>query len=560
MLLSALVLVVSIGELPVSASPPQPATNQSVSVTVVAEEDGSGIPIGGVPITVMFVTRDSLTAAFKGTTLPDGRLEVPSLAAGRYFVRASSSELLDAPSSGFAQPQRSVTLKPGAHEVIAFRFRRPAVIRGQVLTPTGKPVPGATVEVVTAKSELRGRRVVEAGAGSSTDAEGRFRIERLAPGQYLVRARLPAPVDAPMNFVYAPRATTSRQATPVRLEAGAEVAIGITAVEVRAVAVGGRVVNASGDPVQNATITLTSLEEPAIPAVYFGAKGPHVSAGISPLESVRTDRSGRFVIRGVRQGLYALQAVVRRTGSPAPGVAAGVAEVDVRVRPIDSLTINLLPCARMTGRFLFNGLETPEPERSVVEMQPDGEDAHLRQGLAATASRVADGTFVIDGLLGRHRLTVRSSGNWFTAAAALENGTDIATGSIDFEPGRHYGNVRVWLSDKTAQIEGLLPEDWSADPHSVIVAFPEDMSLWQDPRYIQLGGVVAQSRRFSMKRIRPGHMYLIAALSSGDLQDPGAGSQEFLEALKELWPRATRIFIGEGATFEVTLPPLRRDR
>ena len=97
------------------------------------------------------------------------------------------------------------------------------------------------------KSEFRGRPVVEAGPGSSTDAEGRFRIEKLVPGRYLVRARLPASVDAPLNFVYVPRTTTSSQATPVTLEAGADVAIGITALAVPAVAVGGRVVDADGN-------------------------------------------------------------------------------------------------------------------------------------------------------------------------------------------------------------------------------------------------------------------------------------------------------------------------
>jgi hypothetical protein len=562
MILSVLALGVLIGQLPVRASLSQPTTDQSASVTISAEEDGSGVPIGGIPIIITFVSRDSRTVASKGTTLPDGTMEVSGLAPGRYFVAASSPELLDAPSPGIGGLQRSVNLKPGAHEVIAFRFRRPAVIRGQVLSPTGRPVPGATVEVVTTKSEFRGRRVVEAGLGSSTDAEGRFRIEKLVPGRYLVRARLPASVDAPLNFVYVPRTTTSSQATLVMLEAGADVAIVITARTVPAVAVGGRVVNADGDPVQNAIITLASLEEPAIPAVYFGPEGPHVSAGVKPLESVRTDGSGRFVVPGVRQGLYALQAVVRGTGLLTPVVAAGVTEVDVQTSTIDSLTIKLLPCARITGRFLFNGLETPDPERSVVEMRPDGEDAHLRQGLAATTTnRLADGTFVIDGLLGRHRLTVRSSGYWFTAAATLENGTDIANGPIDFEPGRIYGNVRVWLSDKTAEIEGLMPEGWSADSHSTIMVFPEDMSLWQDNRrYIQAGEVAPQTRRFSVKQIPPGHMYLVAVLSFVDPRDPGAGSKDFMEDLKELWPRATRIFIGEAGKFEVTLPPLPRDR
>jgi hypothetical protein len=178
-----------------------------------------------------------------------------------------------------------------------------------------------------------------------------------------------------------------------------------------------------------------------------------------------------------------------------------------------------------------------------------------------TTNRLADATFVVDGLLGRHRLTVHSSGYWFTAAATLENGTDIANGPIDFEPGRIYSNVRVWLSDKTAEIEGLMPEGWSADSHSTIMVFPEDMSLWQDNRrYIQAGEVAPQTRRFSVKQIPPGHMYLVAVLSFVDPQDPRAGSKDFMEDLKELWPRATRIFIGEAGKFEVTLPPLPRDR
>ncbi len=335
MILSVLALSVLLGQLPISASLSQPATVQSASITVTAEEDASGGPIAGVAITVTSASSDSRRLTFKGTTFADGKAEFPGLPPGRYFVTASTSELLAAPSRGFGDSLRSIGVKPGAQEVVAFSFRRPAVIRGQVLTPAGTPVPGATVEVVRTRSEFRGRPVVEAGSGSFTDTEGRFRIERLIPGQYLVRARLPASVGAPLNFVYVPHTTTSSQATPVNLHAGADVTIRITALAVPAVAVGGRVVDADGAPVQNATITLTSLNEEPIPPVYFGPAGPHVSAGISPLESVRTDRSGRFVARGVREGLYALQAVVRGTGVRTPVVAAGVAEVEVGTSTID---------------------------------------------------------------------------------------------------------------------------------------------------------------------------------------------------------------------------------
>ena len=545
-----------------SATPTAQAPSDALaSVSVVAQDAVSGAALEGVVITV--ATAQPPARAFKASTFANGTVQFIGLIPGRYDVVASAPDMLPGGSGpAIGELRRPVTLKAGENPVVLFTFRKPAAIRGQVLSPEGKPVRGATVEVVMTKSQFRGRPVVGAGAGSSTDAEGRFRIEKLVPGRYMVRARLPAPDDAPLNFVYLPGTTAVSDATPVVLESGDDVTIGITALGVPAVPVGGRVVDADGDPVQDATITLTSLDEETAPAAYFGPGGLHRPAAINTPESVRTDRSGRFVVRGVRQGLYALQAVILGTGLGTPVVAAGVAEVDVRTSRIDSLTIKLLPCARITGRFLFNGLETPDPDRSVVEMRPDGEDAHLRKGLAAvTTNWLADGTFVIDGLLGRHRLTVRSSGNWFTQSAALENGTDILNGPVNLEPGKTYGNVRIWLSDETAEIEGLMPEGWSVDSHSMIMAFPEDMSLWQDRgRYIQSGTLSGQTRRFSVKRIPPGHMYLVALYTFVDPPDPQAGSKDFIETLNELWPRATRIFIGEAGKFEVTLPALSRDR
>ena len=211
-----------------------------------------------------------------------------------------------------------------------------------------------------------------------------------------------------------------------------------------------------------------------------------------------------------------------------PVVAAGVAEVEVGISAIDSLTIKLLPCARITVGFS----QRARSARSGAIRRRDApmeRIAHLRKGLAATTNWRADGTFGIDGLLGRHRLTVRSSGNWFTVSATLENGTDIANGPIDFEPGRTYGGVRVRLSDETAEIEGLMPEGWNASSHSMVIVFPEDGSLWQDNRrYIQTGNVAPLTRRFSVKRLPPGHVYLVAFPPSRPTHSR-AGSTEFPE-------------------------------
>ena len=132
-------------------------------------------PSMALPSRSRFASPDSLKVASKGTTFADGTMQFPGLAPGRYFVTASSADLLGALSPGIGDPQRSVNLKPGAREVIAFTFRRPGVIRGQVLTPTGRPVPGAIVEIVMTKSEFRGRPV-------SKRALDRPRMPRVASG------------------------------------------------------------------------------------------------------------------------------------------------------------------------------------------------------------------------------------------------------------------------------------------------------------------------------------------------------------------------------------------
>ena len=71
-------------------------------------------------------------------------------------------------------------------------------------------------------------------------------------------------------------------------------------------------------------------------------------------------------------------------------------------------------------------------------MQPEGEDAILRNGLASWSGWRADGTFEVAGILGLNRLTHGSSGGWFVERATLEDGTDIANAPFAFEPGKVY--------------------------------------------------------------------------------------------------------------------------
>ena len=203
------------------------------------------------------------------------------------------------------------------------------------------------------------------------------------PGRYLVRARLPASVDAPVNFVYAPGTTTSTQATAVTLEAGADVVIGITAIAVPAVAVRGRVVDAGGEPVQNATVILTSVDEnPDSGRLRRSAVAVCLSR--RPIFLERPDgRVGPF------RRLGSSRRPLRSSGG---GSRSGIAHAGRRSRcrrgrgrhQDHRFTDHQAPALRTNDRSV--SLQRARNARSGpvrAEMRPDGEDAHLRKGLAA---------------------------------------------------------------------------------------------------------------------------------------------------------------------------------
>jgi protocatechuate 3,4-dioxygenase beta subunit len=80
---------------------------------------------------------------------------------------------------------------PGSQGVV-LRLEKGGTIRGKVLDPEGKPLPGATVWARGAKSR-------EEQARGATDAEGAFSLEGLAPGSYRLYASADAGNLAPVE-------------------------------------------------------------------------------------------------------------------------------------------------------------------------------------------------------------------------------------------------------------------------------------------------------------------------------------------------------------------------
>lgn len=157
---------------------------------------------------------------------------------------------------------------------------------------------------------------------ATSDASGRFVFNEFKPGQDFVRAMPPAPPGPLLNFVYAPGSATLRDALPLQLDGG-EARVGLTLRRAPAVPVSGHVVHVDGQPAANITITLSALDRTAKTLSV-----PTVGPGSELAYAARTAGYGDFSIPSVLEGLYALQAVVRRDGNSAIS-AASVMEIAV---------------------------------------------------------------------------------------------------------------------------------------------------------------------------------------------------------------------------------------
>jgi Carboxypeptidase regulatory-like domain len=541
MRVAALTIVLALGTSSAQSPAPQPAKG---SIRVIVREGDSGLPVEGAEVTVERSGGGGPTAVTNVT----GTAEIPDLAAGSYRIRVTYKSEIDA-TVKVAQltsfDMRQTVVKPGATSTVEITIRRPATLRGQVLTPEGRPVVSAPIAALLVVRTFRGEPVLGTGppngVQATTDAEGRFVVVGLRPGRYFVRVSLPAVNGMPLNYVYAPGVTSVSSAMPFTIDSGDDVSIGISAVAAPTVDLEGRVIDQRGGPIGGTQIKLRALDQVIIE---------------SPNMAITSDRDGHFVLKAVRIGTYALQATRPASGNES-ATLVGATELHVEEKAVGPLEVKVVPGALITGQMLFNGVEQLDPGRTEIRVRAEGDDADLRQRLSPAPEWHADGSFAISGVVGRHRLELQSNTNWFIERAYLEDGTDVAESAFDFEPGRIYRRVRVLLSDETAEITGQLPRGWAISPF-MIVAFPEDAALWSDPRYMKVVTGSGPQTQLTIKGVPPGRNYLVAIWVLPERRDGPVYVDKPAEFLGGLVPAATRVFVDGPGKFTVNLPDPRR--
>ncbi|HWB30506.1 MAG TPA: carboxypeptidase regulatory-like domain-containing protein [Vicinamibacterales bacterium] len=524
-----------------------------------------------------FVLRDIDSGRYLLTASVGGNGFSPS----GLFVSGSGQQIGAYLNGGYGQrrpggPLTTIEIADGqAIADAAIRLWKGAAIEGTVVDEAGEPFVG--LFVAAARRDRDGR--LSNGPSTHTDDRGWYRLGALLPGEYLVvvpqkqnvfpaaavasvalaprgspAARpfgdttaqaqpsnglrvgsmivsagtspdttnmIPPHVDGDVVRVYRttfhPSATTSRRATPVRVEAGeTRRSVDIRLEPQPVVPVSGTVVDASG-PVPNFGVRLMPAD---------------ADDGSSVLEAATTatDARGAFVFPLVPAGSYTLRA---ERSLPAPGAmntggrpsdlsgASAMQPIAVGSTPVTNVALVIRPGANVRGRAEFTGAaDRPvgglRTTMTLVPTPPVYRSPGTLHGSVVNGQGQVSFSTVVPG---RYLITANSTPPW-TLVSVMAGGRDLTDRTFDLDS--DIDDLVVTFIDAPAAISGSVrvPSGTAADAMSVVL-FPSDRARWRDAsaatRSFQATRV-STSGAFNIPAVIPGS-YVIAAIHEEDAVD-----------------------------------------
>jgi len=284
-----------------------------------------------------------------------GHFRLEGVGAGLYWLNATAH--------GFGSARKG-NVRPGA--TVNLIARPGGWLAGQVSDPQGRPLKGVLV-----RAELEPQFWVTSTL-ETTDAEGRFEIPGLDPGNYTVVAR---------HGDFAPGVVTG---VTVDADGRADLTIPLAA----GAAVTGRLVDAEERPLAGRVAAQELAGQP-------------MPRSLVELLRADTGPDGRFRIDKVAPGSYALGAVAPRYSG-----RRVEAEVSARDTVIDLGDIALEAGLAIRGRVRTSA-GAPVPDAQITT----GGFDMMRGGTFSEARSEADGSFVLAGLMpGPTRVNVRAIG------------------------------------------------------------------------------------------------------------------------------------------------------
>lgn len=434
-----------------------------------ATEQGQALEVTGK--VVDSVTGQPLANAMVTCAMSPGAPTILSDASGNFRCQQKLSRYgqVSVVKAGYSPAQTPVeSAIPGddAQSVTLRIEMRPfAVVEGTVVNEDGEPLPGIRVQLMRGDVQ-EGQRRWQNYAANTTDDRGHFRLWRLTPGEYVLKAmgryqnvmsygegvRF-SESESSYGPQYYPQASTIADAETIRLEPGTTLRADFRLAGRRAYAVFGRVLGAQG----YASVTLQLLS---------GKDELGTRSSVNPA-------TGVFRMSDVPDGSYLL-----RAWQEYPRTAFGETAVTVRGGDTKGVQVQLWTGVRVDGQLTYPAsyLARLEDQRALMEKsgRPARMTAEQWNSLHQPEARLrlirldepplprhrslwdtragADGKFTFEGVL-PGRYTIEVTGGWgLQVAAARAGGVDALEQGLLVGPS---GGVRldIELSSATGTLK-----------------------------------------------------------------------------------------------------------
>ena len=350
----------------------------------------------------------------------DGSFVLEDVPAGRWAVEAFAQ--------GYqAGSAASITVGEGeTSDSVEVRLTKGGVLSGRVVeSRTGKPILDATVRAEPAGGAQRMGMFRIGGEGgddeTSSDADGRYELTGLAPGNWVVTATHPdwSEATASVEIKDAP--------------ASADIKLG------RGGSVAGAVL-AGGRPVAGASVTIAASGDSGMrPGAGFMGGGE---------QGALSDEGGRFRFDRLNPGRYQLSAALRdQTSAPAEAVLTGD----------DTQEVQLTLAAGALLKGVVSGLA--EGQLMGVNVNASGQD------FFASTRTTGGGVFELSGVP-EGMLTLRANaGDFMTSSRTAQTTVTIAPGQAEA--------VAEIVFEAGFRVDGHVTRGGRAVTDAMVMAFPE---------------------------------------------------------------------------------------
>ncbi len=505
-------------------------------------------PIVGATVSLSRLPEYTLVGA--ASTGNDGGFDLERIPAGIYTLTAES---VDSQLSG-SKPV-AVT---GARDApgIKLVMREAGIVSGRVLDEKGEVIAGARVEILRIPSDplpVAGPK----SAASQTDANGKYRLLGMPPGQYIVRAFAQfQPGRAQYPVTYYPGVTGTGAAAVLTVAAANEVSnIDIHLAPV-GVSVRGRIIGPVVKPPQFALI-------------------PRSQSDINnPLPTIATEKGeNAFEILGVAPGSYYLYYLANlnpltMTGPletnplvPDSKVRWARTAIEVDSGGLDGVSILVAPPGRIKGRIAIAPDSNNADKFDFSTIKLGIEYAESVPPIGNPSSPVFPelnnlGQFelghVAEGLLKIEELDLPDG--WFLSQVRQDD-QDMASSGLSVGPGQTC-NVELVISNSGGILIGTtLDPDRNPIPSSRYVLLPDDPGRQSNPLFVKSGSSYEKGG-FRIEDLAPGEYTLIA------LPDTDQFSTTFVRNLQNVQRYAalgTHVHIDAGQTTQIAITVIPDD-